>query len=90
MTGDAGWMRAFHAVVPQLVRAFDPEIIVSQHGCDAHRDDEMTNLKLSVDAQRQVALDIAQLADDVCDGRWLATGGGDITSPRWCRERGHI
>lgn len=76
MTGDAGWMRAFHAVVPQLVRAFDPEIIVSQHGCDAHRDDEMTNLKLSVDAQRQVALDIAQLADDVCDGRWLATGGG--------------
>lgn len=50
----------------------------------------MTNLKLSVDAQRQVALDIAQLADDVCDGRWLATGGGDITSPRWCRERGHI
>ncbi|WP_349931797.1 acetoin utilization protein AcuC [Glutamicibacter mishrai] len=76
MTGDSGWMRAFHAIVPQLVHAFKPEIIVSQHGCDAHRDDDMTNLKLSVDAQRQAALDIAQLADDVCEGRWLATGGG--------------
>ncbi|KSU67340.1 acetoin utilization protein AcuC [Arthrobacter sp. NIO-1057] len=76
MTGDSGWMRAFHAIVPQLVHAFKPEIIVSQHGCDAHRDDDMTNLKLSVDAQRQVALDIAQLADDLCEGRWLATGGG--------------
>lgn len=76
MTSDAGWMRAFHAVVPQLVRAFKPEVIVSQHGCDAHRDDDMTNLKLSVDAQRQVALDISQLADELCEGRWLATGGG--------------
>lgn len=76
MTGDSGWMRAFHAIVPQLVRAFKPEIIVSQHGCDAHRDDDMTNLKLSVDAQRQAALDISQLADEVCEGRWLATGGG--------------
>ncbi|WP_141362451.1 acetoin utilization protein AcuC [Glutamicibacter uratoxydans] len=76
MTGDAGWLRAFHAVIPQLVRAFKPEIIVSQHGCDAHRDDDMTNLKLSVDAQRQAALDISQLADELCEGRWLATGGG--------------
>lgn len=76
MTGDAGWMRAFHAVVPQLVKAFKPDIIVSQHGCDAHRDDDLTNLKLSVDAQRQVALDISQLADEVCEGRWIATGGG--------------
>ncbi|MHC6177431.1 acetoin utilization protein AcuC [Glutamicibacter sp. X7] len=76
MTGDAGWMRAFHAVVPPLVKAFAPEVIVSQHGCDGHRDDDMTNLKLSVDAQRQAALDIAQLADEVCEGRWLATGGG--------------
>ncbi|QCY47923.1 Acetoin utilization protein AcuC [Glutamicibacter creatinolyticus] len=76
MTGDAGWMRAYHAVVPQLVKAFEPEVIVSQHGCDSHRDDDLTNLKLSVDAQRQVALDISQLADEVCEGRWIATGGG--------------
>jgi acetoin utilization deacetylase AcuC-like enzyme len=42
-TGDAGWLRAFHAVVPQLVGAFAPEVIVSQHGCDSHRLDPLTH-----------------------------------------------
>jgi len=31
-TGDAGWLRAFDAVVPPLLRAFRPQILVSQHG----------------------------------------------------------
>lgn len=75
-TGDAGWLRAFHAVVPQLVSVFEPEVIVSQHGCDSHRDDPLSDLQLSVDAQRQSALDIAHLADEHCEGRWIATGGG--------------
>lgn len=75
-TGDAGWLRAFHAVVPQLAQAFAPEVIVSQHGCDGHKDDELSNLRLSVDGQRQNALDICELADRLCAGRWIATGGG--------------
>ena len=75
-TGDAAWLRAFHAVVPQLATAFGPEVIVSQHGCDGHRDDDLTNLRLSIDGQRQNALDIAELADRLCGGRWIATGGG--------------
>jgi len=75
-TGDAGWLRAFHAVVPPLVRAFAPEIIVSQHGCDSHRDDELTHLLTSVDAQREAALSIARLAAQLCDDKWIAVGGG--------------
>jgi acetoin utilization protein AcuC len=75
-TGDADWMRAFHAVVPQLVRAFSPEVIVSQHGCDGHARDVLSSLRLSVDAQRQMMLDVAGLAAEVSGGRWLATGGG--------------
>lgn len=75
-TGDAGWLRAFHAVVPQLVRTFAPEVIVSQHGCDGHALDPLSDLRLSIDAQRQAALDIAQLAEEVCEDRWIATGGG--------------
>ena len=31
-TGDAGWLRAFHAVVPPLLRAFRRLILVSQRG----------------------------------------------------------
>ncbi|MCV9995135.1 acetoin utilization protein AcuC [Paeniglutamicibacter sp. ZC-3] len=75
-TGDAAWLRAFHAVVPQLAEAFEPEVIVSQHGCDGHRDDDLSNLRLTVDALRQNALDIAELARRLCGGRWIATGGG--------------
>lgn len=75
-TRDAGWLRAFHAVVPQLARAFAPEVIVSQHGCDGNEHDLQTNLRLSVDGQRQAALDVSDLADRLTEGRWLATGGG--------------
>lgn len=80
-TGDAAWLRAFHAVVPQLVGAFEPEVIVSQHGCDSHRDDPLTHLNLSVDGQREAASAVAGLAARYCENRWIATGGGgyDVT-----------
>lgn len=75
-TGDAGFLRAFHAVVPQLVAAFEPEVIVSQHGCDSHDDDPLSDLRLTIEGQRQLALDVGHLADEHCGGRWIATGGG--------------
>ena len=75
-TGDAGWLRAFHAVVPPVVRAFGPQLLVSQHGCDSHRDDPMTNLALSIDGQRAAHAAIHALAHEVSGGRWLLTGGG--------------
>ena len=75
-TGDAGWLRAFHAVVPQLVGAFEPEVIVSQHGCDSHRLDPLTHLNISVDGQREAATAIGNLAARYCDNRWISTGGG--------------
>lgn len=73
---DAGWLRAFHAVVPPLAAQFSPEVIVSQHGCDGHLRDEQTNLRLSVDGMRQAAMDVADLARDLTENRWIATGGG--------------
>jgi acetoin utilization protein AcuC len=75
-TGDAGWLRAFHAVVPPIVRSFGPELLVSQHGCDSHRDDPLTNLTLSIDAQRAAHAAIHALAHEVSGGRWILTGGG--------------
>jgi len=75
-TGDAGWLRAFDAVVPALLRAFAPEILVSQHGCDTHWLDPMANLRLSIDAQRVAHASIHRLAHEVAGGRWLLTGGG--------------
>ena len=75
-TGDAGWLRAFDAVVPPLLRSFRPEILVSQHGCDSHRLDPLAHLELSVDAQRVAHQRLHQLAHECAGGRWLLTGGG--------------
>jgi acetoin utilization protein AcuC len=75
-TGDAGWLRAVDAVVLPLVRAFKPTVLVSQHGCDSHRLDPLAHLALTVDGQRQAQLMMHELAHGLCDGRWIATGGG--------------
>ena len=73
---DAGWLRAFHAIVPPLLRAFRPQILVSQHGCDTHRLDPLAHLELSVDGQRAAHAAIHRLAHELTGGRWLLTGGG--------------
>ncbi len=75
-TTDAGWLRAFHAIVPAVVEAFQPEILISQHGCDSHADDPLTNLELTIDGQRASYLAVEQLAEEFAGGRWIATGGG--------------
>jgi acetoin utilization protein AcuC len=75
-TSDGGWLRAFHAVVPDLVQAFAPDVLVTQHGCDSHADDPLAHLMLSVDGQRAAYLALHDLAHEVADGRWVATGGG--------------
>jgi acetoin utilization protein AcuC len=75
-TDDAGWLRAFHAVVPPLVRAFSPEILLTQLGCDSHRLDPLAQLDLSVDAHRACYVALHELAHEVTGGRWVVMGGG--------------
>ena len=75
-TGDAGWLRAFDAVVPPLLRAFRPQMLVSQHGCDGHRLDPLAHLELSIDAQRRAHAALHRLAHETAGGRWVLTGGG--------------
>ncbi|WP_432040370.1 acetoin utilization protein AcuC [Streptomyces cucumeris] len=75
-TGDAGWLRAYHAVVPELLAAFRPQALVTQHGADTHVEDPLAHLGVTVDAQRAVAESLHQLAHEYADGRWIALGGG--------------
>lgn len=75
-TGDQGWLRAFHAIVPDALGAFDPQIIVSQHGCDSHFEDPLAHLTLSIDGQRMSYEAIHRWAHRYAEGRWIAVGGG--------------
>lgn len=94
-TGDAGWLRAFSAVVPPLIRAFRPQVLVTQLGCDGHRLDSLGDLELSVDGMRAAYGKLHRLAHDVCEGKWLVLGGGgyEATSvvPRvWCHALAEV
>ena len=85
---DSAWLRAVQSVVDPLVRAFRPDVIVSQHGCDTHLEDPLAHLAVTVDAQRQAIELVHQLSHDVCDGRWVGLGGGgyevvDVVPRTW-------
>nr|WP_083915621.1 acetoin utilization protein AcuC [Demetria terragena] len=87
-TGDAAWLRALHAVVPSLVRAFAPQVLVTQQGCDSHFSDPLAHMALSIDAQVNAYDTLHRLAHSVCDGKWVALGGGgyelvDVVPRAW-------
>ncbi|WP_083372716.1 acetoin utilization protein AcuC [Paraoerskovia marina] len=75
-TTGAEWLRAVDAVVPEVLRAFEPQAVVSQHGCDSHSLDPLSDMRVSVRAQAQAARWIHDLTHELCDGRWVALGGG--------------
>lgn len=88
-TGDAGWLRAFHAVVPELIADFRPQVLVTQHGADTHFEDPLAHLAVSLDAQRAVQVACHELAHAHVDGgKWVALGGGgyavvDVVPRSW-------
>ena len=57
-------------------RGLQPQVLVTQHGCDTHLQDPLAHLALSVDAQRAAAEALHDLAHELCEGRWVALGGG--------------
>jgi acetoin utilization protein AcuC len=75
-TADGAWLRAFHAVVPSLLAAFRPQILVTQCGVDTHEEDPLAELSLSVDGHREIYRTLRDLAEQHAGGRWLALGGG--------------
>ncbi|MCT2592048.1 acetoin utilization protein AcuC [Streptomyces sp. N2-109] len=87
-TGDGGWLRALHGVVPELLEAFSPQVLVTQHGADTHAEDPLAHLAVSVDAQRSAAEACHGWAHQLAGGRWLALGGGgyavvDVVPRSW-------
>jgi acetoin utilization protein AcuC len=81
-TGDDLWLRAFVEVVPPLVEAWGPDVLVTQLGCDTHYHDPLAELHLTTAAYHQTAVALHDLAHRSASGRWVATGGGGY---QWAR-----
>ncbi|WP_226352100.1 acetoin utilization protein AcuC [Pseudonocardia sp. ICBG601] len=75
-TGDAGWLRAFHGVVPSLLESFRPQVLVTECGADTHSEDPLANLELSVDGHRAIYHALREMAETTAGGKWLVLGGG--------------
>jgi acetoin utilization protein AcuC len=75
-TDDESWLSCFEDVVPEVLRAFEPDLIISQNGCDGHALDPLTHLAATTRLYEYVPKRVHDLAHELCDGRWVATGGG--------------
>lgn len=74
--GDAELLAAIEEVVVPAVRSFAPDAIVAQLGADSHAGDPLTHLAVTTDGYLSAVRSVIALADEVCDGRLAATGGG--------------
>ena len=54
-TGETAWLGAIRSLVPALAAAFGPDVVVSQHGADAHAWDPLAHLRATTTAQGEVA-----------------------------------
>lgn len=73
---DDGAFYAAWGQVEEFVRAGRPGFILLQAGADSIAGDPITDLAFSPSAHGHAAARLCRLADEFCDGRILAMGGG--------------
>jgi acetoin utilization protein AcuC len=75
-TWDEPWLEGFEKVVPAMLRRFKPTVLVTQDGCDTHYLDPLAHIAASTRIWPRVGRIFHELAHELCEGRWLALGGG--------------
>jgi acetoin utilization protein AcuC len=81
-TGDEAWLEAVTTLLPEVAAAFQPDIVVSQHGADSHIWDPLAHLRNTTTAMGAAARLVHDLAHEHAGGHWLATGGGGYDAYR--------
>ncbi len=71
--GDAGFKQLYGQVVFPLVRRFQPQLILVSAGFDAHWDDPLASLGLSLTGYHWLARSLVDLAGELCAGRIVFT-----------------
>ncbi len=70
-TGDELYLRTFKAIVPRLISAFNPHVLVTQLGADSLYSDPLTHLNLTIKGFIELVRLFAAL-----NLPWVALGGG--------------
>ena len=74
-TDDDAFWHGFRGIVPRLMAAFRPDVVVAQLGADAFRDDPLANLELTTNGLCRV---VAYLRDQAPALVALGGGGYDV------------
>jgi acetoin utilization protein AcuC len=74
--GDEAYRRAMDRIVLPVVRAFAPDAIVAQCGVDHHHADPLSHTLTTMPLYPELWDRLCGLADEVCEGRLVALGGG--------------
>jgi acetoin utilization deacetylase AcuC-like enzyme len=78
--GDQGYALAFDQVLGPAARRFQPELILVSAGYDAHWNDPLAGMQLSIGGYAALVERLVALASALCDGRLVFTleGGYDL------------
>jgi acetoin utilization deacetylase AcuC-like enzyme len=79
-TGDAGYALALEQVVVPALRAFEPELVIISAGQDPSAADPLGRMSVTADGFRAMAIRLAGLADELCDGRLIALQEGGYSA----------
>lgn len=82
MTGCQTYMKALTEIFPPLAREFQPDIMLAVLSGDTHFQEPLTNFGLGLDCYQKIANLVMSLANEVCNGKLLASvgGGRNLTS----------
>lgn len=75
-TEDDSFLEVFKTSTERVIQSFEPDVILSQNGADAHFRDPMTHLSLTSKSYEEIPRFVRSMADKYTDGKWIAVGGG--------------
>ncbi len=84
--GDREYGRVLHGVVRPLARQYRPEVLLVSCGFDLYVHDRMSEMKVTPDGYALMAALLADIADEVCEGRigFVMEGGYSLKGIREC------
>ncbi len=71
-TRDQDVLGVFRRLLRPAAEVFEPSLLLVSAGFDGHRDDPLADWHLTADGYAQLAAEAADLARDLCAGRWAA------------------
>lgn len=75
-TQDDSFLALYENAFREIAAFFQPDIIVTQNGADAHCFDPLTHLCGTMRIYEEIPRIAHDIAHEYCDGKWIATGGG--------------